>query len=1768
MCAPSHPAIPRHRPAACASEGGKAHTALLVVRVFVTLAVAMFLLIQLPSSGPQPEAISNVPLIGSPLTFRTDATESEINSAGAQLLESYGSFAVARGFDGTLSILRSHGRYAEPFARASELQFAAGAVDVSALRYDSVPWTLDSIGMTVGVIHFVAPIKSEWREQLASRGLALLRYVPQDGFVVRGRLSDLQSALSVAYVDWVGPYESAWKIRPGMPTNGVVNVRIVVLPGESPETIEAWLGHAGIPADTGRGTGPVLRGVFGTGDFRWVLARIPASLVSALANQPAVEFIDPVQPVHPWNAETDWVIQTNLSAYDRYWTYGLNGSGQVIGMADTGLDYDGAPFRQSVATIAIGDIYNTTDPSRRKVVRYVNMGVLTGALTWPGGGGPWDPFSIKDCADGHGTGVASTLAGYDNPTGGTSLNDGNALGAKIYLEDVGGFQGLAICPNEGLIYIPENYNDLFGPAGLVYNDPAAPVRIHSDSWGADTNVYDVQARMVDAFVWAHPDMTIVFAAGNAGSNAGTVGTPATAKDVVAVGGAYNPDTGGGLNQNDLAPQSSRGPTTDGRIKPTIVTIFDGDSAMSDGSPSSGTGLPDAHWAGTSYSTPAAAAAAAIIRQYFVDGWYPSGSPVANNAMNPSAALLRAILIASGQQVTGSGTVARSSTDTWPNNEQGFGRVLLSKVLPIAAAGDAFRTQVVDGTAGLLTGDDAASTFHVGTPGPAKFVLTWNDYPGTIGATKALVNDLDLEVTAPDGTVYRGNHFAPFAQGQSLPGGIFDTTNVEEAVILRNAAAGDWSVRVIGSNIPVGPQPFAFVATGNLDLGYGRLSLDRVAYSEADTIRISAEDTDATSVIAHVASGIEPAGEDVTLTRGGPDETWHGSIATAFGTPTLDGVLQVREGDVVTATYQDPSPPHTAMAKAKILASGPTIHDVSVTAIGSTTATVQWTTVEPATTEVRYGINTGALTFGANTSDLRTGHTMTLTNLQPETRYYLEVTSRGRLANATTDTNGGADYQFETSATGDVLLVVGGSSFPPEREASYAAALRGNGWTWSLWRVAELGLPPLPILQARRAVIWQVGLEQYPPFNVSARALVQSYLDGGGRLIVSSHDSAWALGSTASAFATAETEAWVRSVLKATFVCDPLKAGQMKGVSSDPISGSYVGGVLYTPHRDGGADDQLSPRAAGGTTSPDWRDSLVQSPSGGPLCAQNQPVGLRWVSSSSNGTSGQGTWGGRPSRLAYFAFEITGLDSTATNLNPASPTRAAIVDAALRWLVSVSPTGLDRDHPDVNITSPNGGVFSGPSIPVIWTATAYGTGVVLSNFTLDSSADGGLTWTPIATLPGSARNYTWDIGTAPNGNRYLLRILSQDNGTPSLSSSDITDASFAIARPGGDMEGPILWAGSVRMVPRPPGAALLSTFNATADDRSRGGSAIAAAELFLQMTPPTAVDAGTGVPMSASDGSFDGSVENIEWQGALAAPPGVMCAWVHAEDVAGNWGPYTPVCFVVIYAGPDTVAPVSASPMNVRLANSNQDLDIGWRKTWDEGRYGGTTEYRVFRATSPRGPYVDVSGAILGNGSAAYEFVDPGRAADASDYFYRVETIDAANNMANSTSLAVKVHLAFAAGLNLLGMSIDLTDPTFGDLAAGRAWADAWTYDACAAGFGWSSALPSDPSTFAIPKGRGFWLNGTAADTMTVLGLLPGISQIHLCGGWNLVSLSGFASGTTVRSLKASTGADVVMGFDPAGPYHVRNLSDTEAIATGAGYWIRIPVGVIWTVPGW
>src|SRR5690606_28622322 len=102
--------------------------------------------------------------------------------------------------------------------------------------------------------------------------------------------------------------------------------------------------------------------------------------------------------------------------------------------------------------------------------------------------------------------------------------------------------------------------------------------------------------------WDHPDMLILFAAGNDGADRnrdgridpGSVSPPATAKNSLSVGASENYELRGGIqekigklnprnwgvepiasdtvsnNPNGLVAFSARGPTTDGRIKPDVV----------------------------------------------------------------------------------------------------------------------------------------------------------------------------------------------------------------------------------------------------------------------------------------------------------------------------------------------------------------------------------------------------------------------------------------------------------------------------------------------------------------------------------------------------------------------------------------------------------------------------------------------------------------------------------------------------------------------------------------------------------------------------------------------------------------------------------------------------------------------------------------------------------------------------------------------------------------------------------------------------------------------------------------------------------------------------------------------------------------------------------------------------------------------------------------------------------------------------------------------
>jgi hypothetical protein len=91
-------------------------------------------------------------------------------------------------------------------------------------------------------------------------------------------------------------------------------------------------------------------------------------------------------------------------------------------------------------------------------------------------------------------------------------------------------------------------------------------------------------------------------------------------------------------------------------------------------------------------------------------------------------------------------------------------------------------------------------------------LGWTDFPSTPAAAVNLVNDLDLEVLGPTGTLWRGN---VFTGGASTTGGTADRRNTLEQVLLLAPAKGTYSVTVRSFTVPSGPQPFALVVTGDL-----------------------------------------------------------------------------------------------------------------------------------------------------------------------------------------------------------------------------------------------------------------------------------------------------------------------------------------------------------------------------------------------------------------------------------------------------------------------------------------------------------------------------------------------------------------------------------------------------------------------------------------------------------------------------------------------------------------------------------------------------------------------------------------------------------------------------------------------------------------------------------------------------------------------------------------------------------------------------------------
>ena len=136
-------------------------------------------------------------------------------------------------------------------------------------------------------------------------------------------------------------------------------------------------------------------------------------------------------------------------------------------------------------------------------------------------------------------------------------------------------------------------------------------------------------------------------------------------------------------------------------------------------------------------------------------------------------------------------------------DQGWGRINILDSL------NSREYQYVDQERSLSTGQTANYIYSIeSNKTPFKISLVWTDYPGSTSASKALVNDLDIKVTSPSGTVYYGNDFSqPFDSN-------FDRLNNVENVFITNPETGNYTVEVIAYNVPQGPQPFTLFASAD------------------------------------------------------------------------------------------------------------------------------------------------------------------------------------------------------------------------------------------------------------------------------------------------------------------------------------------------------------------------------------------------------------------------------------------------------------------------------------------------------------------------------------------------------------------------------------------------------------------------------------------------------------------------------------------------------------------------------------------------------------------------------------------------------------------------------------------------------------------------------------------------------------------------------------------------------------------------------------------
>ena len=403
-------------------------------------------------------------------------------------------------------------------------------------------------------------------------------------------------------------------------------------------------------------------------------------LFSQLLRVDGLLWVEPVLETFARNAQSASIHQNGGLSGNPAWDLGLNASGVVIGVADSGLDADHSCFRNATAIAQLGsegengsDAEAPAGPYHRKLL-LLNETIDSG-----------DTQGHSDYR--HGTHVAGTLSCFDiyDYRNGTLPASGSSLAhaSSLIFQDIVSSEGWVV-PDVDL---------------LLYEAAINGAVIHSDSWGDNSAEYTARSADFDAWGREFPWSLAFIAPGN---NGGEILEPANARNVAAIGASIKND------QLQRWASNAHGPL---QVETTgIFALATGTSILS----AKADGVDNSYnddlrsSSGTSMATPVAASNAAIIQQMVERGWIRGSqenthevsidqlrpqwadSSLGNQSnltlgdgFTPSGPLLRALMAIASTPLSLNERNAGNGGADLRNPYDGFGRLNLSQLIDFA-----------------------------------------------------------------------------------------------------------------------------------------------------------------------------------------------------------------------------------------------------------------------------------------------------------------------------------------------------------------------------------------------------------------------------------------------------------------------------------------------------------------------------------------------------------------------------------------------------------------------------------------------------------------------------------------------------------------------------------------------------------------------------------------------------------------------------------------------------------------------------------------------------------------------------------------------------------------------------------------------------------------------------------------------------------------------------------------------------------------------------